>query len=145
MENSDEMQKIIDNEHLKLLTLFHYISGGLTLAFSLFIGGYFFLVYFLIASSGLHAENSPAMNDTMPEAFLTIMLTIMIIVFILALSFGVVQLVSGRLIGLRKKRLFSFAVAIVNLISIPYGTILGVLTIIVLERQSVHNQYLKQN
>ena len=141
MENFDEKQKIIDNEHLKLLTLFHYISGGLTLAFALFIGAYFFFIYAMIFSSGLQEEISPAMNDTFPAALLTVILTFMIIFFILALAFGVAQIVSGRLIELRKMRWFSFTIAIINLLSIPYGTVLGVLTIIVLDRYSIKDQY----
>ncbi|MEJ2544432.1 MAG: hypothetical protein P8Y99_10235, partial [Calditrichaceae bacterium] len=50
MNDIDERQKIIDNEHLNLLSLFHYISGGITIAFALFFGLYFIFILFLIFS-----------------------------------------------------------------------------------------------
>jgi TRAP-type C4-dicarboxylate transport system permease small subunit len=37
----DERQAVLDDEHLRLLALFHYISGGMTLAFSLLFGVWF--------------------------------------------------------------------------------------------------------
>ena len=40
-------QSIIDDEHLKLLSLFHYISGGITLAFS-FLFVFQFFIFFSI-------------------------------------------------------------------------------------------------
>lgn len=143
MENQDEKQKIIDNEHLKLLTLFHYISGGLTLALTLFIGGYFFLIFAIIASAGLEQEFDSSINSEFPEVFLTIFVTIMVIILIFVLAFGVAQIVSGRLIEQRKMRWFSFTIAIINLLSLPYGTILGVLTIIVLDKQSIKEKYFR--
>jgi hypothetical protein len=143
MENDEERQKTIDNEHLKLLSIFHYISGGITLAFALFIGAYFFLIFFIITYAGFQKDIDPEFNKTMPEAFFTIMLTIFIIIFFLGLLFGIGQIVSGRLIKLRQLRWFSFTIGIINLLNIPYGTILGIFTIIVLERDSVRQQYLE--
>lgn len=42
MENFEERQAIIDDEHLRLLSLFHYIKGRMTIVFSLFGFFYFF-------------------------------------------------------------------------------------------------------
>ncbi len=144
MEDFDEKQKIIDNEHLKLLSLIHYISGGLTLALALFIGGYFFFIFFLISTFDSQHQFDQSLENQMPEAFFTIMLTIFLIIFILGLFFGISQIVSGRLMKLRQLRWFSFAIGIINLLNFPYGTILGIFTIIVLEKDSVRQQYLEQ-
>jgi len=145
MDNPEEKQKIIDDEHLKLLSLFHYISGGLTLAFVLFFGAYFLFIYFIITGAGFQQEINPAMNTPIPEAILAILLTVMIIIFILGLLFGVAQIVSGRFMNLRKMRWFSFTVGILNLLSIPYGTILGIFTLTVLGRYSITQQYSETN
>jgi len=142
MENFDEKQKIIDDEHLKLLSLFHYISGGLTLAFALFIGAYLFLIFFVISLAGQQKELDPKFNEALPEAFFTVLMTIFMVIFILGLLFGIAQIVSGRLIKLRQLRWFSFTLGIINLLNFPYGTILGIFTIIVLEKDSVNRQYL---
>jgi succinate dehydrogenase/fumarate reductase cytochrome b subunit len=144
MENLDEKQTIIDNEHLKLLSIFHYISGGITLAFALFMGAYFFLIFYLFSSAEFQKGINPEFNNNLPEAFFTIMMTIFMIIFILGLLFGIGQIVSGRLMKLRQVRWFSFAVGIINLLNFPYGTILGIFTIMVLERDSIRKQYIDQ-
>ncbi len=144
MENLDEKQAIIDNEHLKLLSIFHYISGGITLAFALFMGAYFFLIFYIFSFANLQKDLNPEFHNNLPEAFFTIMLTIFMIIVILGLLFGIGQIVSGRLMKLRQVRWFSFAVGIINLLNFPYGTILGILTIMVLERDTVKQQYLQQ-
>jgi hypothetical protein len=142
METSDQKQKIIDDEHLKLLSLFNYISGGLTLLFAFFVGAYFIIIFSVISSADFQQELNPAMNGQMPDAVFKVMLFVMIIFFVLGILFGVAQIISGRLIKLRKARWFSFAAAIVNLLLFPYGTILGIFTMVVLERNSVKDQYL---
>ncbi|HES59291.1 MAG TPA: hypothetical protein ENO18_02575 [Caldithrix sp.] len=144
MQNFDEKQKIIDDEHLKLLSMFHYISGGLTLAFALFIGAYFFLIFFIISMAKNQQELDPKLNEALPEAFFGILLAVFVIIFVLGILFGIGQIVSGRLMKLRQMRWFSFTIGIINLLNIPYGTILGVFTIIVLEKDSVKQQYLAQ-
>lgn len=144
MEDFNEKQKIIDNEHLKLLSIFNYISGGLTLAFTLFIGAYLFLIFFIVSMAKNQQEFDPKLSEAFPETFLAILVTIFVIIFILGLLFGIGQIVSGRLMKLRHMRWFSFTIGILNLLNIPYGTILGVFTIMVLERDSVKQQYLDE-
>ena len=144
MEELVEKQRIIDDEHLKLLSLFHYISGGITLAFALFFGAYFILIFYILSLAEFQKDINPPLNKAMPEAFFTIMLTIFMIIFILGLLFGIGQIISGRLLKLRQLRWFSFTVGIINLLNFPYGTILGIFTIIAIERDSVKQQYLDQ-
>ena len=54
---------------------------------------------------------------------------------------GVLNLISGFCISARKHRTFSIAVAAINCLHIPLGTVLGVFTIIVLMRDSVRDVY----
>jgi len=124
---------------------FNYISGGLTLVFSLFMGMYFIIFSAVLTSADFQQNVNPGMDEAMPDDFFKIMLVIFMIVFLFSLLLAVGQIVSGRLITLRKLRWFSFIVAIINLIFIPYGTILGVFTLIVLERNSVKEHYLSQS
>ena len=51
--------------------------------------------------------------------------------------FAVLVLVAGRLIARRKYYTFCFVVACVECLFMPFGTVLGVFTILVLNRQSV--------
>jgi hypothetical protein len=144
MNDIDERQKIIDNEHLNLLSLFHYISGGITIAFALFFGLYFIFIFYIVSLAKFQDEVSPQLNEAMPEAFFSILLTIFVIIFILGVLFGIGQIVSGRLFKRRHMRWFSLTIGIINLLNFPYGTILGIFTIIVIERESVKQQYLEQ-
>ena len=59
----------------------------------------------------------------------------------LALVYGICLIVSGILMQKRKARLFSFIIAIPDLIAIPWGTLLSVFTLVVLSRESVKALY----
>jgi hypothetical protein len=56
-------------------------------------------------------------------------------------TLGILTIVSGRLISLRRRRTFSLVVAGINCASFPFGTVLGVFTFIVLARPSVRALY----
>ena len=55
--------------------------------------------------------------------------------------FAVTTAWSGHCIQQRRHRLFSIAIGALNCLSIPFGTLLGVFTIMVLERASVRELY----
>jgi hypothetical protein len=141
MENHELRTNIIDEEHLKLLSLFHYIKGALTVGFSL-LG----ILYFLFMSSLIKMIGrieGPA-HYNVQEFPLEIFATIMILVWImilLFLTFGVLQIFSGYYLRKKRHRIFSFVIGIIQLIEIPYGTILGIMTIVVLSRSSVESKY----
>ena len=58
-------------------------------------------------------------------------------VTILGAVFAFVLALAGRSLSRRKHYWFAFVVACIECIFVPFGTILGVFTIIVLSRQSV--------
>ena len=92
----DERQAVLDDEHLRLLALFHYISGGMTLAFSLLFGVWF---TFMGAVFALVSEAHAARANVV---------------------------LSGRYISQRRRWLFSFIVSLPRVLFIPYGVILTV-------------------
>jgi hypothetical protein len=55
----------------------------------------------------------------------------------------VLNFLATRLINQRKGRTFSMVVAGLNCLSFPFGTALGVFTLVVLARQTVINSYQK--
>jgi hypothetical protein len=57
--------------------------------------------------------------------------------FLLLVIFGILQIVCGYYLRKRRNRLFIFVIAIIQLIEIPYGTILGIFSIMVLSRITV--------
>jgi predicted Co/Zn/Cd cation transporter (cation efflux family) len=56
-------------------------------------------------------------------------------------TFAVLVLVAGRLIARRKHDTFCFVAACVECLFMPFGTVLGVFTILVLNRQSVKGAF----
>jgi hypothetical protein len=59
------------------------------------------------------------------------------IFILLGWVFAVLVLISGKFIAWRKHYTFCFVVACVECLFMPFGTVLGVFTILVLNRQSV--------
>ena len=142
MNENLERQTVIDEEHIRLLSVFHYISGALTLFVSLI-----FLLQFFIFSlifdeimQGLMDVALVGNYDFDPEIF-SLLIYLWIVLFFIFIAFGIAQLLSGKYLRAKKYRIFSFIVAILNILSFPYGTLLGVMTIIVLSRSSVIEMY----
>jgi hypothetical protein len=141
MTDSKFKQEIIDGEHLKLLSIFHYIKGALTiLTSSFFIFHFiFFALFSTLAKNPEFAGEE--FGSEFPAAFFAVFTILFGVFILLGIMFGILQIMAGVFIKKRKNRIFSFIIAIIELIFIPYGTILGVLTIIVLQRDSVKSLY----
>ena len=126
-------QQILDNEHLKLLSIFHYVKGGITALFACIpiIHVVFGLV--LIVAPRLFGHGSDQ-----PPAFLGWLFVILgFFIIFLGWTVAVLVLIAGRCIARRRHYTFCFVVACLECLSVPFGTVLGVFTILVLNRQSV--------
>ena len=140
-ENLDR-QKIIDEEHLRLLSVFHYISGVMTLFISIIFLIQFF-VFSFIFDEVINSVFDIALVGNYnfdPEIF-TFLIYLWMILFFIFIAFGLTQIFSAKFLRAKKYRIFSFIVAIISILSFPYGTILGVMTIIVISKSSVMELY----
>ena len=133
-------REILDNEHIKLLAIFHYVFGGFAALGLLVMLEE--IVFMSAIFSGAIPTNSPkGRSGPPPEVFMAFfggMLLIMSAIFIAGI---VCNILSANFMRKRKHRKFSFAVACVNCLQIPFGTALGVFTLVVLSRASVKAQY----
>lgn len=137
-------QAIIDEEHLRLLVIFHRIYGILVIILSLLGIAYFFLLNFLFSFSRRYSRFTIQNNfQGPPTEILNLILIVMMVVIVIGLTIGVCNLLSAQYIKNRKFRIFSIVIACVDCISFPIGTILGVMTLIVLSRNSVVEYYKK--
>jgi hypothetical protein len=128
------MSRSQDHEHLKLLSVFHYVVGAMSGLFSLFP-----IVHLVI---GLLVVFSP---DTMPGrpgqappalfGWFFVVIASMMILFGLAMSTCV--LFAGRFLARRTHYTFCLVIAGMECLFMPFGTVLGVFTIVVLMRESV--------
>lgn len=118
----------------------HYIQGGITLVVCCLLG---FECAVLLAISRNPQLMAAAQRGggTPPEFTMTLLVVFLGIIAAIGLGAGLLTLLSGRWIKTRRRRAGSFAAAAFNCLLIPYGTVLGILTFIVLSRDSVRGLY----
>jgi hypothetical protein len=124
-----------DFEHLRLLSIFHYIVGGLAAMFSLFPVIHLVLgIAMLTGWEGLETSREDALFvRMMGGAFTAISGAIIVSGFALATCI----VLTGRYLVRRTRYTFCLVVAAVECAFAPFGTVLGVFTILVLQRPSV--------
>ena len=130
-----------DEEHLRLLSIFHYVVGGLAGLFALFP-----IIHLVIGLLFILAPEKMAGKGGPPPAFIGWFFVIFALVFItLGWVFAAFVLTAGRYLGKRKHHLFCLVMAGIECIFVPFGTVLGVFTIIVLSRDSVKQIFAASN
>lgn len=130
-------QSIIDEEHLKLLSLGYMVSGGFSALFSLF--GLFY-VFIGIAMTSFISRIAQSQNkpDQMPPQFVGWFFGAIGLAFLIfSVSFAILKFLAGSRLKQRSSRIFCMIVAGFTCLEFPYGTFLGVMTFIVLGRESV--------
>lgn len=127
-----------DIDHLNLLSVFHYVVGALGFLFACFP-----LIHVTIGWMMIHHPDTMWGNHgAHPPAFAGYLFMVMGSLFVLAgWVMAALTVVSGRMISRRTHRLFSVVIAAILCAFVPFGTILGVFTIIVLSRDSVRHLY----
>src|SRR6266404_113090 len=111
-----------DNERVRLLAIFHYVVAGFAALLS-----FFPLLYSIVGGFLLYAAHHPGPgNQEPPPAFLGWIFTMAICI-----------LIAGGCLSRRKAFSSVLVVACVECFFIPFGTILGVFTIVALSRESV--------
>jgi hypothetical protein len=123
-----------DLERLQLLAIFHYVVAGLAALVS-----FFPLFYSLIGWFLLYAAQHPGSNNQQPPpVFLGwIFIAVGAVFFIAGLTMAICILVAGRCLSTRKGYSFALVMACIECLFVPFGTILGVFTIVALSRESV--------
>lgn len=135
MIDESSRQAIVDDEHLKLLSLGYMVAAGFHAFFSLF--GLFYV--FMGFTFGAVFSQLPKTNaeDQMPPAFGWIFVIIGFAFMATLLTIGALQFFAARKLKQRQGRVFIMVAAAFTCLGVPYGTFLGVMTFIVLGRASV--------
>lgn len=137
---AEARQQVIDEEHLRLLSIGHYVTGGLCILFaSMFI--FHFVVFFVMASDPNFFPPPKPGHPQPPDAMFHVMGTMIGIFILLGWTFGGLTIYAGRCIKRRVNRAFSLVMACINLLFLPVGTLLGVATVMVLSKPSVKRMY----
>ena len=134
-------QAMLDAEHLKLLAIFHYVLAGLAALF-----GSIPIIHVLIGVmmvSGKFPMGPPSgpssspPSAAMPTEFGWFFIVIGGGIILLSWVYAGLLFYAGRCLSARQKRTFCFVMACISCLHVPFGTALGVFTILVLQRPSV--------
>jgi hypothetical protein len=136
--NSDPIrQTIVDEEHLKLLSLGYMVSGGFNAFFSLFGLFYAFMGGMMSAVLSHIPEPAGKADQTPPQFVGWIFGAVGLTIFAFCVTFGILKFLAASRLKQRRSRVFCMVVAAFTCLEFPYGTFLGVVTFIVLGRESV--------
>ena|SRR5579872_6679493 len=122
-----------DEEHLRLLKLCYYILAGITALYSL-VSLVFLLVAGLMYSGVMQTQAASQVN---PRSFAFVFLDIGIAGLILGFGSALSAWLAAVSLRDRRRRTFCIVVAASSCLYIPWGTLIGVSTIIVLNRPAV--------
>ncbi len=128
-----------DEEHLQLLAIFHYVVAGLAALFS-FLPLLYTTVGVIFIFAARHGTAKPG-EDLPPEFLGWIFALLGALLFLIGIAMAICILIAGRSLALRKRYSFAFVMACIECLFIPFGTILGVFTIVVLSRESVRGLF----
>ena len=134
MQANQQQQAMVDAGHLRLLSIFHYVWGGMCVLGGIFMICYIFIMKSLLQSATAAGGSAPPAEFDQMMSFIGILYAIFGVLYIIV---AILNFVCGKLLSSRKSRTFIMIVAGINCLGIPLGTTLGVFTFIVLLRPSV--------
>ena len=135
MEND---ARIRDEEQLRLLVTFHSVVAALHAVF-----GVMSLLNVSFGLQLLRADGPFGTDSELPLQEMVAQIAIVggLVYFVGSLALAVLTFMAGRRLRARRSRPFVLVVAGVNCISFPFGTVLGIFTLVVLNRESVRRKF----
>ena len=125
-----------DGEHLRLLSIFHYVVGGFMAFMACFPLIHVGIGLVFLLNPAILAKNQP--QAPFPAEFFGLFFVVIGGAFVLAgWTLAAFVITAGRFLGRRKHHTFCIVVGAVSCAFFPFGTALGVFTLIVLLRPSV--------
>jgi hypothetical protein len=139
-EQEPDWQMNRDKEHLQLLAIFHYVVAGLATMLS-----FLPLLYSAVGGFLLYAAHHPESgNQEPPPAVLGwVLIALGALFFLVGVAMAICILIAGRSLSHCKRYSFALVVACIECLFVPFGTILGVFTIVALSRESVKGLFSK--
>jgi hypothetical protein len=119
-------------QYLKILSIFHYVVGGIAALFACFP-----IIHFLVGIGMLTFSFVPSPEGTglpfLPFTFVGLFFTLLAgSLILLGWAFAICVILAGRFLATRKRYMFCLVMGGVECVFMPFGTVLGVFTIITL-------------
>jgi hypothetical protein len=132
----------IDEEHLRLLGIFHYVYAGFQGLVLLGLLGYMLVIgvaFGVVSSNTIPGRATP--SGPPPQVVLGFLGAVLgCSGTFMALNIFA-NVLSGKFLREHRKRMFCMIVAGIDCLSVPLGTLLGVFTLVVLCRDTVREAY----
>jgi hypothetical protein len=133
-----------DLEHLRLLSIFHYVVAGIGALFACF--PCFHLAFGLILAITPGAiEHGTRGNPEISQFIGAMMAGIAGVMILAGWTLALCVFLSARFLAVQRNYTFCLVIACILCIMVPFGTVLGVFTIIVLMRPSVKSLFNRQS
>jgi hypothetical protein len=129
-----------DEQYLKIISIFHYIVGGLAGLFACFP-----ILHFAVGIGMLISSFVQPQEGGLPFMLMGLFFTFLAgSIMLIGWAFAICIIITGRYIAQRRNHLFCLVVAGVQCMFTPFGTVLGVFTLIILLRPSVKELFVDQ-
>jgi zinc transporter ZupT len=117
---------------LKLLSIGYYIQGGIAAFYTVVMAGYMGFLGTMLAAFGTAAQRDG--QKAIPEFVFSLLTGLFMVIAIFSLATTICLLLAGYWLRRYRNKLFIFIVAALSCLSVPYGTVLGIFTFMVLRR-----------
>jgi hypothetical protein len=122
-----------DEEHLRLLSLFHYVCAGVAALFACFP-----IIHLVLGLVLLLSPQSFGPSRNQPPAFIGLFFVLFAsVIILLGWTFAGFLAYAGKCLAQRKNYTFCLVMGGIACMFMPFGTVLGIFTIIVLVRPTV--------
>ena len=127
-----------DTEQLRILSIFHFVIAGLMAML-----GSVPIIHLVIGLSLLtNAQDMGAVDGGPPMALIGVMFTLIpSLLIVLAWGTAALLVVAGIRLRQQRSHTFCLVMAAISCCFFPFGTVLGVFTILVLSRPSVRRLF----
>jgi hypothetical protein len=126
-----------DANHLHLLGIFHYVTGGFAL-----LGGFcpslHVVMGVLVLVGAFPTDNQ---GEAPPRVFGLVVIVMAVAIMLAAWALGAVILCTARYLHKRQHFTFCQVMAAIECVFMPLGTVLGIFTLIVLNRPTVRQAF----
>lgn len=126
----------VDAEHLDLLGIFHYVVAGITALFALFP-----VIHLVIGLGLLTGRLDDAQSPDEARLVGGLFVAIAIVLIALGLACAALFAYAGRCLRQRRRHLLCMVAAGIACLFMPFGTVLGVFTLVVLSRPGVRDLF----
>ncbi len=124
-----------ENQNLRILSIFHYVVAGVAAAFSLFPVFHIVLGTMMVLGK-LDDGGSPP-----PAVFGWFFIGIGVFFILAGMTFAAFYAFAGRCLARRRHYMYCLIMAGIGCMFVPFGTVLGVFTIIELQKDSVRAMF----